>query len=57
MASVNQTWPRCVNQMRKTHSKHLVARHGKGTAWALHAMCESAFRVLIAKNTAEISNS
>ena len=42
MASVNQTRPHCVNQMRKTHSKHLVARHGRGTAWARYAMCESA---------------
>jgi hypothetical protein len=39
--------------MGKTHSKPLVARHGRGTAWqgkgmgaawAWHAMCESAFR-------------
>jgi hypothetical protein len=44
MASVNQTRPHCVNQMGKTHSKPLVARHGRGTAWARHAMCESAFR-------------
>ena len=44
MASVNQTWPQCVNQMGKTHSKPLAARHGRGTAWAWHAMCESAFR-------------
>ena len=43
MASVNQTRPRCVNQMGKTHSKPLAARHGRGTAWARHAMCESAF--------------
>jgi hypothetical protein len=27
MASVNQTQPHCVNQMGKTHSKPLVARH------------------------------
>jgi hypothetical protein len=46
MASVNQTRPHCVNQMRKTHSKPLAARHGRGTAWARHAMCESAFTVL-----------
>jgi hypothetical protein len=32
----------CVNQMGKTHSKPLAARHGRGTAWARHAMCESA---------------
>jgi hypothetical protein len=42
MANVNQTRPHCVNQMGKTHSKLLAARHGKGTAWARHAMCESA---------------
>jgi hypothetical protein len=41
MASVNQTQPQCVNQMGKTHSKPLAARHGRGTAWARHAMCES----------------
>ena len=32
MASMNQTRPHCVNQMGKTHSKPLAARH---------AMCES----------------
>ena len=31
-----------VNQMGKTHSKPLAARHDRGTAWARHAMCESA---------------
>ena len=36
MASVNQTRPRCVNQMRKTHSKPLATRHGRGMAWARH---------------------
>ena len=36
LASVNQTRPRCVNQMGKTHSKPLAARHGRGTAWARH---------------------
>jgi len=46
MASVNQTQPRCVNQMGKTHSKPLAARHGRGTAWARHAICESAIRLL-----------
>jgi hypothetical protein len=46
MASVNQTWPHCVNQI-KTHTKLLAARHGRGTAWARHAMCESAFRLLM----------
>ena len=30
MASVNQTRPHCVNQMGKTHSKTLAARHGRG---------------------------
>jgi hypothetical protein len=42
MTSVNQTRPHCVNQMGKTHSKPLAARHSRGTAWARHAMCESA---------------
>jgi hypothetical protein len=32
---VNQTRPRFVNQMEKTQSKLLAARHGRGTAWAL----------------------
>ena len=36
MASVNQTRPHCVNQMGKTHSKPLAARHGRGTALARH---------------------
>jgi hypothetical protein len=36
MASVNQTRPRCVNQMGKTHSKPLAARHGRGTACSRH---------------------
>ena len=36
MASVNQTRPHCVNQMGKTHSKPLAARHGRGPAWAPH---------------------
>jgi hypothetical protein len=42
MWSVTQTRPHCVNQMGKAHSKPLAARHGRGTAWARHAMCESA---------------
>jgi len=46
MASVNQTRPHCVNQMRKTHSKPLAARYGRGMTWARHAMCESALTVL-----------
>ena len=36
MASVNQTRPHCVNQMGKTHSKHLAAWHGRVTAWTRH---------------------
>ena len=44
-ASVNQTRPHCVNQMGKTHSKLLEAQHDGGTAWARHAMCESAFKL------------
>jgi hypothetical protein len=43
MASVNQTRPHCVNQMGKTHSEPLEARHGRETAWARHAMRKSAF--------------
>ena len=43
MAIVNQTRPHCVNQMGKTPSKPLAAQHGRGTAQAWHAMCESAF--------------
>ena len=39
MESVNQTRPHCVNQKGKTHSKPLAAGHGRGTAWARHAMC------------------
>jgi len=31
--------------MRETHCKPLAAWHGRGTAWARHAMCELAFRV------------
>ena len=45
MAFVNQTRPHYVNQVGKTHSKSLAARHGRGTAWARYAMCESAFNV------------
>jgi hypothetical protein len=32
--------------MGKTHSKLLAVRHGGGMAWAWHAMCESALRIL-----------
>ena len=46
IASVNQTRPHCVNQMGKTHSKHLAARNGRGAAWERHAKCESAFTLL-----------
>jgi len=44
MASVNQTRSHFVSQMGKTNSKPLAARHGRGMAWARHAMCESALR-------------
>jgi hypothetical protein len=30
--------------MVNAYSKPLAARHGRGTAWAQHAMCESALR-------------
>jgi hypothetical protein len=36
MASVNQTRPHCVNQMGKTHSKPLAARHGRGMGTACY---------------------
>ena len=42
MASVNQTRQQCINQMGKTRSKPLAARHGRRTAWERHAMCELA---------------
>jgi hypothetical protein len=38
MSSVNQTRPHCVNQMGKTYSKPLAARHGRGTAWQGNGM-------------------
>jgi hypothetical protein len=47
MANVNQTRPHCINQMGKTHSKPLAARHGMGKAWARHAMCESALNSVV----------
>ena len=43
-ASVNQARPHCVNQMGKTRSKPLVARHDRGTARVQHAVCESALK-------------
>ena len=45
MASVNQIRPHCVNEVGMTNSKPLAARHGRGTAWEGHAVCESAFNV------------
>jgi hypothetical protein len=56
MWSVNQTRPHCVNQMGKTHSKPLAARHGRGTAWARHTMCESALRRSRQTSSARRSN-
>jgi hypothetical protein len=53
-ASVNQTRPHCVNQTGKTHSKPLVARHGRGTAWARYAMCESTLIVLHCMNVGRL---
>jgi hypothetical protein len=46
MVCVNQTRPHCVNQMGKTQFKPLVERHGRGTAWERHGMCESALKVI-----------
>jgi hypothetical protein len=51
MWSVDQTRAHCVNQMGKTYSKHLAARHGRRTAWARHAMCESALTLILADFT------
>jgi hypothetical protein len=48
MANVNLTLPHCVNQMGKTQSKRLAARHVKGTVWTRHAMCELAFTMFTA---------
>ena len=48
MGAAWQVWirhGRTVNKMGKTHSKPLAAGHGRGTAWARHAMCESALKV------------
>ena len=36
MASVNQTRPHCVNQMGKTNTKPLAARHGRGMGTACY---------------------
>jgi hypothetical protein len=44
VAFVNQIRQYCVNQMGKSQLKPLAARHGRGTAWARHGMCELTFR-------------
>ena len=36
IASVNQTRPHCVNQIGKTRSKPLAARHGRGMGTACY---------------------
>jgi hypothetical protein len=36
MACVNQTRPHCVNQLERTQSKPLAARHGRGKSYAHH---------------------
>jgi hypothetical protein len=54
MAYVNQTRPHCVNQMGKTQSKPLAERHGKGTAWERHGMCELALNRVIYFKVLEI---
>jgi hypothetical protein len=56
MASVNQTRPHCVNQMGKTHSKLLEAWHGRGMAWARHAMNKSAYNLSTKTLSQEIAN-
>ena len=50
MARANQTRPHCVRQMVKTYSKPLAARHGRGTSWTRHSMCESSFSSSSAKH-------
>jgi len=42
--------------MGKTYSKPLAARHGRGTAWARHAMCESAFNLLEPSGSVQACN-
>jgi hypothetical protein len=51
VACVNQTQPHCVNQMGKTQSKHIAARHGRRMAWERHGMCELDFTRLLASVT------
>jgi len=55
MASVNQTGLHCVNQMGKTHSKPLAARHGRGTAWAGHVTCKSALTMSVTYSQVEVT--
>jgi hypothetical protein len=43
MECLNQTRPRCINQMGKTQSKPLAARYGRGMAWERHGICNLAF--------------
>jgi hypothetical protein len=50
MVCVNQTRPHCVNQMGKAQSTALAERHGRGTAWERHGMCESAFTGTLGSN-------
>ena len=39
LVRVNQTRQHCINQMEKTQSKPLVARHGSRNAWAQPTVC------------------
>jgi hypothetical protein len=57
MANMNQAQPHCLNQMGRTHSKPLVARHGRGIAWARHAMCESTLNAQRTYISTTINNS
>jgi hypothetical protein len=43
MGCVNEIWSHCVNQMGKTQSKPLAARHDRRMAWERHGICESTF--------------
>ena len=57
VASVNQTRLHYVNRMGKTYSKPLAPRHGRGSAWARHAMCESALTVAFKLDSAGAEHS
>ena len=61
MASVNQTRPHCVNQMGKTHSKPLAARHGRGMGTACYVWIDlkelPSFRKSVVSSASESKSS